>query len=235
MKKLPFAGVDVYVSVYKYIDSNMYIIVGQREALVIDPHKNGEALKILKGVDKITILLTHEHADHISGVWWFEKHFVSKLVCSDWCAKKISDPSFVRPLLLSLTIKENDVKKGTDVLAEFKKDFVVKTYQADKTYSDSYSFTWQGHQIDFKSTPGHSIGSCFITFDDRFVFTGDSLLKEYPVIVSFPLGDKKAFLERTIPFVEKELSPNVVILPGHGDIFPLSDIMSNGKINVEIR
>jgi len=233
--KLPFAGVEMYMSVYKYIDSNMFIIVGQGEAIVVDPHKNEEVLEILEGVDKVTLLLTHEHADHISGVWWFKEHFDCDLVCSDVCNTNISNPHFIRPLLLSLTIKEKDVKNGTNVLAEFKKDFVARTYCADTTYSDTFSLTWQGHSIDFKLIPGHSVGSSLIIFDEKYAFTGDSLLKDYPVVVSFPQGDKKTFLEQTIPFLERDLSPNVIILPGHGEPFLLSEIMSDGKIHVGIR
>ena len=38
MTKLDFTDIKLYVSVYKYIDSNMYTLISQNEALVIDPH-----------------------------------------------------------------------------------------------------------------------------------------------------------------------------------------------------
>ena len=235
MNILQYNDIVVYSSVYKYIDSNMFIIINQNKALVIDPHKNDNALNILNGVEEVVILLTHEHADHISGVWWYLENFDCRLICSEKCASKIADSHFVKPLLLSFVIEENDRKNGTDVLSEFKKDYVVRTYHADTTYIDSFVYSWQGRNIEFKAAQGHSVGSSFITIDKNYAFTGDSLLKEYPIIVSFPQGNKKAFLEQTIPYIEKEWSPDTIVFPGHGKPFLLSEIMRDGKIHVELR
>ena len=71
--------------------------------------------------------------------------------------------------------------------------------------------------------------------DGKHVFTGDSLLKEYPVIVSFPQGNKDAFLEETVPLFERCLRPDMIVLPGHGTPFVLSELMEEGKIHVEFR
>ena len=237
MNKLDFADIELYISVYKYIDSNMYIFISQNEALVVDPHTDDEMELLLaqRKVQKVTILLTHEHSDHISGVWWFLENFDCKLICSENCAKRISNPRSARPLLLTFILEENDRKNGTDILSEFKKNYVIRTYNADITYSDDLNYSWQGHHLYFKSIQGHSIGSSFIIFDDKLVFTGDSLLKDYPVIVSFPHGSKEDYLEKTLPLLEKELECNMILLPGHGKPFVLSDIMKGDKINVEIR
>ena len=42
MNKLNFTDIELFVSVYKYIDSNMYIFISQNEALVVDPHTDDE-------------------------------------------------------------------------------------------------------------------------------------------------------------------------------------------------
>ena len=237
MKVLKFDELTVYNSVYKYIDSNMFIIVEQNEALIIDPHLNDDLQEILSQnkIRHITILFTHEHADHISGAWWLLKNYECNLICSEECAKKVSNSHAVKPLLLSFVIEENDRKKGTNVLSEFKKDFVVQTYSANLTYSKDFHYFWHSHNLYFRAIQGHSVGSCIIVLDKRYIFTGDSLLKEYPVIVSFPQGNKKAFLEQSIPFMEKNLSPDSIVFPGHGDPFFMSEIMKDGKINVELR
>lgn len=215
----------------------MFIIIEHNEALVIDPHRNDDILVLFKEneVKRVTILLTHEHADHVSGIWWFLDNYVCTLICSEKCALKLSNPRSVRPLLLSFVLEENDRKNGTDILSDFKKEYVIRTYKADITYSENYILHWIGHELHFKPIQGHSPGSSFIVLDNKYAFTGDSLLKNYPIIVSFPYGDKKSFINHTIPYLEKNLSADMIILPGHGEPFMLSEIMEGGKIHVELR
>ena len=237
MNTLHLSTLEIFVSVYKYIDSNMYIILSDNESLVVDPHINEELKKwfLEKKLNNITILLTHEHPDHISGIWWFLDNFECSLICSEKCAEKISNLKCMRPMLLSFILEENDRKNGTNILAEFKKDFVIRTYNANITYSDDFNYTWYGYHLYFKSIQGHSVGSSFIIFDEKLVFTGDSLLKDYPVIVSFPHGSKEVYLEKTLPLFEKKLKSDMIILPGHGEQFVLSEIINGGKIHVELR
>lgn len=237
MQELHRGDINIYFSVYLYLDSNMYILLSQNEALVVDPHTDDDMAALLREnkIQKVTIFLTHEHCDHISGLWWFLENYECTLICSEHCAVKIADPRSVRPLLLNFIIEENDRKNGTDIISEFKKDFVIRTYSADVTYKDDLHYFWQGHELYFKAIQGHSPGSSFIILDGKYVFTGDSLIKDYPVIISFPQGNKDIFLQRTIPLLEKELSPDMTILPGHGKPFLLSEIMQGGKIHVEFR
>ncbi|WP_291968975.1 MBL fold metallo-hydrolase [Candidatus Symbiopectobacterium sp.] len=55
--------------VYPYINANMYFIVDNGRAIVIDPHQSDElrALLTSQDINDILILLTHEHPDHTSG------------------------------------------------------------------------------------------------------------------------------------------------------------------------
>ncbi len=237
MNKLPFSDIELYSSVYEFIDSNMYLLISNNEAVIIDPHKNEQIMELLvqSNVHDILIILTHEHSDHISGIWWFIKNFDCKIICSETCAKKISCKKSTRPLLLSFKIEEEDRKNGTNILEQFQKDYVWTTYNADITYEKSMHYSWQNHEFDFCAIRGHSEGSSLIVMDNKYAFTGDSLLKEYPVIVSFPKGNKTAYIDETLSFFEKTLKPNMIILPGHGKPFILSDIMVDGKISVEIR
>ena len=57
------------------IDSNMYVILENKKALIIDPCVSEEAKEYLKSeqVKEILVLLTHEHYDHISGVNWLRE------------------------------------------------------------------------------------------------------------------------------------------------------------------
>ena len=236
MRKLEFSS-NIYVDIYEYLGSNTYIIIGQGEAIVIDPHTSKDIENLLwkEKIKKILIILTHEHCDHISGIWWYLSNFNCKIISSDLCAQKISEKRNTRPLIIIQKLYEDDIKNGTNKLQQFQKDYVWTTYNADITFKDKMHYFWNNHNFEFQVIRGHSEGSCFILLDNKYVFSGDSLLKEFPIITSFPQGNKDVYLNETIPILEKVLNPDMVILPGHGEPFVLSDIMIDGKIRVEIR
>ena len=61
---------ELYRYILPLIKSNMYVIVSDSDALIIDPIENTEAFERIKntGIKAVTAVLTHEHFDHISGV-----------------------------------------------------------------------------------------------------------------------------------------------------------------------
>lgn len=237
MEKLHFDDLNIYVSVYEYINSNMYVLIEQNEVLVVDPHKNSEVENLLlkSNVQKVTVLLTHEHCDHTSGLWWFLENFDCTTICTEASASKISDKKYNRPLLLALKINEYDEKHGTHNLERFKNEYVWTTYNADIVYQNDMRYIWRNHALYFCAIPGHSIGSSFVILDEKYVFSGDSVLKEYPVIISFPDSDKDIFMNKTLPLIDHCLLPDMTILPGHGKPFLFEDILQGGKIHVELR
>ena len=56
----------------------------------------------------------------------------------------------------------------------------------------------------------------------RIVFTGDTLLQDYPVILKFPGGNQADYERAALPYLQA-LDPESIILPGHGDPFVLKD------------
>ncbi len=236
MRQLDFLE-NTYISIYDYFDSNTYIIISKEEALLVDPHINADIEKLLQNnkIRKITIILTHEHCDHISGIWWYLKNFECKIICSKKCAERISNKKYTRPLMISFKLQEDDLENNTHKLEKFKKDYVWTAYNADITFETKMHYTWCSYTFDFQVIEGHSKGSSYIVLDNKYVFTGDSLIKDYPIIVSFPQGNKKIFQDVTIPLLESELKSDMVILPGHGEPFILEEIMNDGRINVETR
>ena len=221
--------------IFKYINSNMYVIVDGKNALVIDPHEDSEILDKLEGVKNIDILLTHEHPDHISGIYWLQEKFNCKIYCTKYCADYISQERNVRPILITFVLEERDRQNGTNVLDKFNKEFVPHTYNADITFEEQYFINWCSHKLEFFKILGHSKGSCGIILDDVIVFTGDSLMKELPVITRFPGGSRSTYINEMLPMLEKRLKSDMWILPGHGEPFQLKEIMKDGKLNVEIR
>lgn len=225
----------VFRSVFKYINSNMYIFLEGESALVIDPHESNELLDLLRKTRNITIILTHEHADHISGIFWLKQHFSCKIICTQNCANFIANEKKVRPLLISFILEEQDKINGTNLLEEFKRKVIPHTYKADITFEDTFIEQWGSHRLEFFKVLGHSPGSCCIIVDNKFAFMGDSLLKDLPVITRFPGGNKKTYINETLPFLEQKLEEDMIIMPGHGNPFLLNDIMKGGRINVEFR
>ena len=82
LDEIRLGGITLLHSVYEHINSNMYVLLAEDEALIIDPHKNEELTDLFKnkGIKRVTILLTHEHHDHTTGVYWYQEQFESTLI-----------------------------------------------------------------------------------------------------------------------------------------------------------
>ena len=229
MNEIRLGGVVLLTSVYEHINSNMYVLLADDESFIIDPHKNVNLTELLKskGISKVTILLTHEHHDHTTGVYWYQENFESTLICQQNAAEYIA--------LIAFILGEEDHIKGTHLYDEFKKSFVPRQYFADITFTDQYTLNWKGHQFVFYHIPGHSAGSSLIILNGKFAFTGDSLLKDLPIIIRFPGSNKEDYLSTTYPLLSRLLKPDMTILPGHGRPFALKEIMNNNHIYVQFR
>jgi glyoxylase-like metal-dependent hydrolase (beta-lactamase superfamily II) len=215
----------------------MYILTEKNEALVIDPHIEEDIVGLFKrlGIKDVFIILTHEHPDHISGVYWFQQNYKCTLICSDICAKYLCDKKNTRPILISFVLEQKDSEDATHLLDEFKKEYFITNYKADITFNSTYEWFWHEHLLKFYLLEGHSKGSCIVIIDNKIVLSGDTLLKDYPVITRFPGGNTTKYKEETLPFLNQVLKKDMNILPGHGESFLLNEIIREGKIHVELR
>jgi glyoxylase-like metal-dependent hydrolase (beta-lactamase superfamily II) len=214
----------VYRSVYAPVKSNMFTLLTGKEAIVFDPNKDNDLLELLKekGVEKVHICLTHGHYDHISGVMWLKDSTDATVYCQERCAERLMNSK--RPLarLVALVLADEDKKDGGARYQDFKKSYKPFSIVADKTFVDSDSLHIGDLHFEITSTPGHSEGSSCYTLFDKMVFTGDTLLRDYPVILKFPGGNKEDFEKITLPYL-KRLSKDSIIMPGHGDPFILKE------------
>lgn len=237
MRVLNICGVEIFSSVYEYLDSNMYVFFPcERTAIIIDPHKDEDCLGLLKQrkTKRVVIILTHEHTDHTSGLYWFQERFECELICQKECAAYLSNKRSMRPLLTYLILEEKDHREGTHLLEKFKKEYVIRTYEADKTFNEHFEFRVGNFDVLLKHIPGHSKGSSMIVINSTIVFTGDSLMKVNPVITRFPGSDHNQYIENTLPKLSA-LNPEMTILPGHGNPFVLKELVVNGKLNIEYK
>lgn len=212
----------------------MYAVVENHSALLIDPHKNKRALRFLQknAVENITILLTHEHSDHTSGITFFKKHFKNALlIASRETSDYLADPKNAHPILINFILQEQDKANGTALNEKFNAEFEAFCGRADVVFEDGFDYAWNNHTLKFLKIAGHSPGSVFIFLDDDVLFTGDSLMKDYPVLTRLPRGNKKAFVEKTLPFFAT-LPQHLNIFPGHGTPFLLKDLYQKGALHV---
>lgn len=237
LNEIRLGDIVLLTSVYEHINSNMYVLIAKKEALIIDPHKNEDLTNLLKlkGISKVTILLTHEHHDHTTGVYWYQENFDSTLICQQNAAEYIARKQYLRPTLIAFILGEEDHISGTHIYDEFKKSFVPRQYYADITYEEQYLLNWNNHKFEFYHIPGHSSGSSLIVWNGRYAFTGDSLLKDLPIIIRFPESNKDEYLSYTYPLLNRLLTSDMTILPGHGTPFVLNEIMDKNQIYVQFR
>ncbi len=225
--KLKLPNIELATFPFIPFDSRMYAIIHGKEGIAIDPADNGEVVPFLKGKEicNITILLTHEHFDHLTGVKQLRENFHCKLICSKVIGNAIKNDKlnlsyysdFMRVALADThRVGTNNVKL---------KPFVC---EADLTYEDSFILAFAGYNLKVISTPGHSQGSCCICLYDNedklvCVFTGDSLMGDYPTHTNLPGGSMKKFNDTTKPFL-LSLPDDTIIYPGHGGDNVLADI-----------
>lgn len=237
LSEIQLGDIVLLTSVYEHINSNMYVLIAGDEALIIDPHKNEELTELLKskGISKVTILLTHEHHDHTTGVYWYQENFESTLICQQQAADYIARKQYLRPTLIAFILGEEDHINGTHIYEDFKKSFVSRQYYADITYEERYTLNWNDYIFELYHIPGHSAGSSLILLNGKYAFTGDSLLKDLPIIIRFPGSNKEEYLKVTYPLLSHLLTSDMTILPGHGKPFDLKEIINNNQIHVQFR
>lgn len=147
------------------------------------------------------IILTHEHFDHSWGVNDLRETYPSvKLVCSGICSEAIQNR-----------------KKNYSVFNK-QPGFVIKP--ADIVLEDAgWSVLWNGYQIRFEPAQGHSAAG-IVFFVGQHVFTGDTLIKDIKTVTKLKTASKERLVD-SIAMLEKEKGKNLIICPGHGELFEL--------------
>jgi len=171
------------------LKANCYVLCCQQtnQALVIDPGAEEEALfEALEGYGVPTVVVTHGHWDHTSGVPWLQRKFGSTLVCHHAervCLKRWSQE------------RNLDLKLG---------DFVG---EGDVVRVGSV-------QLKVLHMPGHSPGHLvLVERQQRWLFTGDLLLKGGTGGANVPGGNPQDFV-RSIARL-RDFEGDWTIYPGH--------------------
>lgn len=202
----------------------MFVILTGNEAVVFDPNENQELLQLFeeKKTKKVHILQTHEHYDHTSGVNWLKANTGADVYCQKDCADVISLERGNNPALVALVLADQDKYDGGHRYKDFKANFEPYTIEVDKTFEKEDRFIIGGLEFHVVSTPGHCPGAACYELYKKMVFTGDTLLQDDPVILSFRESRKDNYEKIALPYL-RSLPKDTIIMPGHGDPFVLKD------------
>lgn len=200
--------------------SNMYVLAEKGEDIIIDPFICGN--DILRGIGslefgKALIILTHEHFDHISGVNFMKENYGVPVYASDTCAKNLQKPN--RNLSRHFDAFCQIQSWISGYKCEYSGDYICG---ADMTFSGEAEMSWHGHLIRLIEAPGHSQGSIFIYIDDKYLFSGDSIFRDYPTGTRFTGGSTHAFETQTRPLIESR-PKDTIVYPGHFNSFKIEE------------
>lgn len=213
-----------YRSVYSPVESNMYVLIEGKEAIIVDSDVSETIWDVIReqGVGKVHLLLTHEHYDHSHGVWWWQEKVETHLYCHKNCKGQLSTKKKSSPRLVAFVIAERDKNEGTNKYEEFKKNIREYSLEPDVLLEDSQVISIAGHQITIFHTPGHSPGSCIYLIDNAILFSGDSMIEGLKIISTFKGGNVEELQTITLPKM-KALPNDLWVLPGHGEPFQKKD------------
>lgn len=211
---------EIYRFIYKPINSNMYIICGKQEnVLIIDPINNVNAQRFLaeKKIQSLIIVLTHEHYDHTNGIPFLVESYKSKVICHKHCAESLRIRRNNRPILVARLLAD---KYGinSEELRDFLQTNISYNYEADVIFDDEYSFFWQNKKIKLVHTPGHTLGSICIEFDNSLIFTGDTVLQNQDMTLQMLEPLLSMYKNRTKSYIDYVIG-KMSIFPGHGEVF----------------
>jgi glyoxylase-like metal-dependent hydrolase (beta-lactamase superfamily II) len=191
--------------------SNCYVVYDEetKRCIVIDPASEKSLEEILfieeEGLTLDFIILTHEHTDHTWGVNAIKERFPkSKILCSENCnkyAKKASRAYFL------FYYDDPDYKYVIEP-----GDVLIK--------EDEESLDWNGYNVRFIMTPGHSYGSMCIDLEGM-LFTGDTIMPFPPYFNGRDSNEDD--WKDSIRLIESKYNPDIMIYPGHGDRLTLEE------------
>ena len=173
---------------------------GQADCVIVDP--GFEPDKILdyirsESLTPVAILNTHGHSDHIAG---------NAAIKQQWSE-------------IPLVIGQGDAEKLTDPQLNLSAPFGVELISppADQTVSEGDLLSFAGIELEVLETPGHSKGHVVFIYRNSpyVVFGGDVLFSGSIGRTDFPDGSFEQ-LRSSIQDKLFCLSPDSVVLPGHG-------------------
>ena len=175
--------------------TNCYIVHEGSEAIIIDPGGNPEL--IIKTISELNvnikaIIATHCHFDHILAV--------------NVLRNKYDAPFMTHP-------KE---KETLELFEDFLKMYMTEIPVPDRFVDEGNVISIGAKKFYILHTPGHTPGSiCLYNYDEKVIFTGDTLFKGCYGRTDFPGGSHDAMME-SLRKIFMLIPKDFKVLPGHG-------------------
>ncbi|MCR9012816.1 MBL fold metallo-hydrolase [Gabonibacter chumensis] len=197
------------------VASNCYIVSlpYQNDCIVVDPG-TPDPVSIVSfclenNLKPEYAILTHEHYDHCIGYNELKRYYPDiKLICSSVCAQNIRLPEW------------NLSKYAENVMP-------TSIHEADIRIEDTnHPLNWNNRIIRFFLTKGHSKGSICFSIDEKFLFTGDTLIPGFKTITKLKGGSKEELSEslNRLSNYFKGKESELIVYPGHGECVLFKEI-----------
>lgn len=187
------------------LTSNTYLIkkASDNDAFFIDIGEYEKARDYVRtaNLNVKALFLTHAHYDHIHGIQRLKQDFPDiEIWAHPYTIEALSNAkmnlSFYREEPVELKLFEGEANQIFD----------------DEIYCSKI-------KVRSLQTPGHNLGSLSFTVDDRYLFTGDSLIPGHPVVTKLKSGDKPKAKESLLTVFE-HMRYAESLFPGHGAPVP---------------
>jgi hydroxyacylglutathione hydrolase len=165
--------------------------------ILIDAGLDGSAIDeqmSAHGLRPHQVFCTHGHFDHIGSAVYFQKKYGCQVFLHRGDARTMKSGNF---LLMALKIDKRIALPQVTLV------------------EDQFAFDIDGHELKYRSAPGHTPGSCVIEFGDA-LFTGDTLYSRGVGLSNLP-GEDAELLKQSIRGLWPSLTPAITIYPGHGN------------------
>lgn len=205
--------------VWDVVNSNSWLIVENNKGILVDIIKSHDLYSEIADLDEIIVILTHSHFDHIVGLNQIRLINPNiKVIATIECSRNIGN-------------KYRNMSASANAFMTFYsgKNYKIEPFTcktAEFSFANKKEFCWGRHKVKLDAFHGHSNDSLVAIIDDRYMFSGDTILP-IPTITRFPGGSTARFWEEDIPKLQ---NINVeIVFPGHGTSGKLGDMIEINK------